>query len=74
MKTPPKAHEGEAVEDTCGSCIFRRSRRIGDNLTEVCTCWHVKGKDGGYKSVKPKTEACRWYMPKHAAYDVEDRR
>lgn len=61
------------MEETCGSCIFRRTKRIGDSHKEVCTCWRVKGKDGGYKGVKPGDAACRWHLPEYAAYNVEDR-
>ena len=27
-----------------------------------CKCWHVKGKDGGYKIVRAVSPACRYFL------------
>ena len=29
----------------------------------VCTCWHVKGKNGNYLVVKSSQPVCAHYMP-----------
>ena len=28
-----------------------------------CRCWHVKGRHGDYKEVRPKDASCRYFIP-----------
>ncbi len=44
----------------CRECAY-----YGYSLSQAhrCTCWHVKGEDGNYKTTRPDAPSCRYFRP-----------
>ena len=55
----------------CAECAFF-GRPDSKSSLHFCTCWHVKGPEGGYKHVNQDSPACARFIGKAGLCCVGD--